>query len=231
MDEIEALEILKKELPSKLETEEERQNKAFWSKVRIIVISIICGLLLLLVIFYLAIHPIDRLKLYFALNDNFAISTTVSSSTTFSSENKILLYEKTQIDGNIMYDGNKYYEIDGERIYEYNRYGDMWSKSPYYQNVDDTDISIFEDLLNKDNYERSFLPWAAMKYKKPFMDNLEDVNMRMYINRFVITGIIKENNGLYTQYFYVTIEIKEFGLIDLELPKEGKIQKNTTSGY
>ena len=44
-------------------------------------------------------------------------------------------------------------------------------------------------------------------------------------------NIIKENNGLYTQYFYVTIEIKEFGLIDLELPKEGKIQKNTTSGY
>lgn len=213
MDELEALEIHRSENLALTKDEREQKKRAFLSDIRIYLIGAACGLLLLS-IFYFILHPIDRLKLCFALNDNYAITTTVKDGF------KKIGHIEVLVDGNILYSGGKYYEINEDQSYVYRQNNGKWYRHPYYQNDDSVDVSWVEDLLDKDNYERSFFPWAPMKYTEHFDDDLENVRMQMLLGRFIISGEILRSNGIYYKSFPTTIEIDNFGLVNLELPEE-----------
>ncbi len=214
MDELEALEILKRKNLTVTESAEEKKKRAFLSDIRIYLISAACGFLLL-TIFYTALHPVDRLKLCFALSDNYAITTKVQKN-----YSQIVGYDEVLVDGNILYSDGNYYEISEDQSYVYKQIKGMWYRYPYYQNDDSIDVSRIEDLLDKNNYERPILPWAPVTYTKPFSDDMKYVNMKMHMGRFIISGEIVKANGPFHEFFPTTIEIHNFGLVNLELPEE-----------
>ena len=210
MDELEAMRILKKEVG--LSEDNDRHAKKLYipREVRIFIIAAVSGFLLLTALYYVIVHPVDRLAIKLMLNDNSRITTTVVGSGTRST-NHIL------VDGNLMQDNKIYYEIGETQSYKYTQGNDGRWYRQIYRPKDDGSF-IVAQLFNKDNYVQELWPWAAMKYKGNFMD-LDDVRISVTASGCTITGKTKVSNGFFSDTVYVTVKLHQFGWINIDLPK------------
>ena len=220
MDELVALKILRGEDITPQPPQEEKPTIRMSREMKILIFSIIGGALLLLLIMYFIIHPVYRLALKLAMNDNYIITTKVKED-----GGHLYSLREVKVDGNKMYAVGNYYEIGENESYVYEQYGDTWYRYIYNPNNGDIDNIPTEDLLNPDNYTRSFFPWAPMEYHGELM-GLDNPRVQVLFGKILITGQISGRNawGMLT-YYNVTIEIGSFGLADVELPEEYKVPK------
>lgn len=212
MDELDALKLLKGEKPTAAEESGESKSQPQKSDIYTYLKAAVIGFLLLTALYYIILHPVDRLAIKFALNDSYVINTEAKTWVSFVPGSTI------EVDGNIIRQGDTYYEIGEETSYVYRKGTDeKWYRNIYYPEQDDSLIFIAEDLIDRSNYTRGFFPWSPMEYNKPF-EELENVTVQVTAGKCIISGTTDKFNGLYNETVYVTIEIK-FGFVNLELPE------------
>ena len=167
------------------------------------------GLILMILLYNLLVHPIDRLLIKMAVLDNYTISVKAGG---FSPE-------IIQVDGNVMYADGKYYEIVGDERYIYEEYNGRWTKQLDYSYTgdEDADVGGLGELLKKENYKRSFFPWVPLKYIGPDT-GIQDVKMRISGGKCHITGYVVENY-YNMRVYYVYIDIEDFGTTKVTLPE------------
>ena len=201
MDELNAFNTVFDEMFPKSNKNEKKRRPPVsenWKYVR----WTIYGLLLLLFILYLAIHPIDRLCLRFALFDNCEIRSGINT---------------VKVDGNIMFSDGVYYEIGENASYEYRKRDGQWYRYRYYPSNGSSDDMEF--ILDSDNIERPFLPFMHMDINKKDAYGLTDTKIQVLLGVCKITG--KDQVWNYwtgeTEEKEVSITITKFGLVRLEL--------------
>lgn len=203
-----ALNVIREE---KSEANETSMPKRVYDKKADILISVkaaVAGFVLLLLIYTFVINPMDKLLLKMAITDNYSI--TVSTNGRES---------KTLVDGNVVYTDGRYYEIVGEERYIYTKNAlGKWTKKKdkLYMGNGNRDPGNLGELLDKENYKRSILFWKPLEYKKETNAmGFENITMRYFSGRGVIVGEYPSG------YFVlpITIEIRDFGTIDLTLPE------------
>ena len=212
MDELEALNMIISDGAIVSNNKSNKKRRPPRSEIWNYIEWAIGGLLLLLLIIYLAIHPIDRLCLQFALFDNYQIQMSADGPGVGGGGT-------VKVDGNIMFSDGKYYEI-GEKIsYEYRERDGQWYRYRYYPSSKYEDD--FEFILNSSNIERHFLPFVHMDINKKDAFGLTDTKIQVLLDKCKITGkdqVWDYWNGKVIDAD-VTIVIHSFGLIKLELPE------------
>ncbi len=212
MEVSDALNILRGNKPEERPSEPPEEPKKVYDRYADIMTSVkgaILGLVLIILLYNLLVHPIDRLLIKMAVLDNYTISVKAGG---FSSE-------IIQVDGNVMYADGKYYEIVGDERYVYEEYNGRWTKQldTSYTGEDAEDVVGFGELLNKENYKRTFFPWGSMKYTGPDT-GIQDVKMRISGVKCHITGYVVENY-YNMRVYYVYIDIEDFGTTKVTLPE------------
>ncbi|MBR3876176.1 MAG: hypothetical protein IKJ25_05325 [Clostridia bacterium] len=212
MDELDAFNIIIGEGVATSKNNDEKKIRISTSENWKYVKWAIYGFLLLLLILYFAIHPIDRLFLQFALFDNYEIGLVATSQTSTTGGT-------VKVDGNIMFLDGKYYEIGEEKSYEYREYDGQWYRYRYYPN--DRYTEDVEYILNSSNIERHFLPFIHMDINKKEAFGLTDPKIQVLLSGCEITGKDKIWDYWYGKSTEVEIRltINKFGLIRLELPE------------
>ena len=107
MDELEALRILRGEKSPETEMAEEIREKKKCGPLPagVLLIFIILGFLLQFVVaFYANTHPLDRILFKMALMKNYTVTMTVGTKSV-----------AMQVDGNVMYYNDRYYETVEEK--------------------------------------------------------------------------------------------------------------------
>jgi hypothetical protein len=202
------LNILREE---KIKTEEPHRHKKVYDKKADMLISVkaaVAGFILLLLIYTFVINPMDKLLLKMAITDNYSITISTNGKES-----------KTLVDGNVIYTGGRYYEIVGDERYIYVKNGlGKWvkKKDALYTGDGNSDPGNLGELLDKKNYKRSILFWKPLEYKKDTNAmELENITMRYFSGRGEIVGEYKTDFWIYP----VTIEIKDFGMVEINLPE------------
>lgn len=212
MEVSDALNILRGNKPEERPSEPPEEPKKVYDRYADIMTSVkgaILGLVLIILLYNLLVHPIDRLLIKMAVLDNYTISVKAGG---FSPE-------IIQVDGNVMYADGKYYEIVGDERYVYEEYNGRWTKQldTSYTGEDAEDVVGLGELLNKENYKRTFFPWGSMKYTGPDT-GIQDVKMRISGGKCHITGYVVENY-YNMRVYYVYIDIEDFGTTKVTLPE------------
>lgn len=167
----------------------------------------IIGLVLMILLYNLLVHPIDRMLIKMAVMQNYTVSVKVGGASP----------QLVQVDGNVMYADGKYYETVGDKRYIYYQANGRWLKKldTSYTGESNDDVAGLGNLLKKENYKRALLPWASMKYIGP-STGMYDVEMKVSGGNCYITGMVSKNG---IQFSFVYIDIKKFGTTKVTLPE------------
>ena len=215
MDELNAMREMQQEAYEKsLETDrlayeiEERKKRQLTELIKISVIAIGC-ILLIIFIFNLIVHPLDRMKLKMATYNNYSVKISIPQAG---------VSQTIEVDGNIIYTNGTYYEVVGNDVYVFkkNNFGN-WKKEIVYENVDPLSETWLTSLLDKENYTRNVFT-GRLDYKGVYcFDEIEVHNLRTKVMLGVLsaTGNISQGFGNY----YLKIEIDNFGLVKLTPPE------------
>lgn len=212
MDELEAMKILRNEMPKSEEETVANDRKLRQIEELISFIgAILFGLFIIILLYSIIVHPIDKILIKMALIDNYVITTTVAGNT-----------QKVYVDGNIIRVNDTYYEVAKDAVYVYrkNAAGE-WTKKVDSLSNSDADTSWVKDVLDKKNYKRNLLPWKPMEYTgSEDILGMDNVTTQVILGKCAIEGEI-ERRGVFggRQIFFVTIQIHKFGLVHLKLPK------------
>lgn len=215
MDESEALKILRQErvtddgqTSGEKKCTKEEMNK---SERELSISAALLGLFILVFLYNVLVHPIDKINLKMALTDSYAITTVVQGRTT-----------TVLVDDNVIYANDKYYETVDNKIYVYekNLYGN-WEKRSVNSYGLDAETSWITELLDRENYKRNILFWKPMEYTgSTRILGMENVRTRVLFGKCTISGTV-EGKGIFgtTVEYYTTIEIDRFGLVKLKTPE------------
>jgi hypothetical protein len=212
MDELEAMKILRNEMPkSEEETVADDRKLRQIEELISFIGAILFGLFIIILLYSIIVHPIDKILIKMALIDNYVITTTVAGNT-----------QKVYVDGNIIRVNDTYYEVAKDAVYVYrkNAAGE-WTKKVDSLSNSDADTSWVKDVLDKKNYKRNILPWKPMEYTgSEDILGMDNVTTQVILGKCAIEGEI-ERRGVFggRQIFFVTIQIHKFGLVHLKLPK------------
>lgn len=212
MDELEAMKILRNEIPkSEEETVANDRNRRQLEELKTIIGVALLGLFIIILLYSIIVHPIDKILIKMALVDNYVITTTVAGST-----------QTVYVDGNVIRVNDTYYEVAKDAVYVYrkNAAGE-WTKKLESLSNSDADTSWVKDVLDKKNYKRNILPWKPMEYTgSEDILGLDNVRTRVILGKCAIEGKI-EGRGIFgeRQIYLATIQIHKFGLVHLKLPK------------
>lgn len=214
MNELESMLEIQNERPLSDEeealVEKKRQRKA---KIKKIAFIILCCFIPLWFILNILIHPLDIIKLRMMLGQNFEIS--------MSSPESGVSYD-IQIDGNVIYMNNKYYEIVDNNVYVYESRttsGGDGSWTRWYKRLDNSIIADGDlewlELFNKNNYTPKF-GWKRFEMKEglEFID-LHHITAKASLGGCRIIGLSTESRFP----IHISIVIRKFGLINLKLPE------------
>lgn len=208
MDELDALKLLRgdtKTVSEEAGEPKEERRREVW----IYVLAAVAGFILLTGLYYMIMHPIDRARLKLAIYDSYTITTTANGRS-----------QTIEVDGEAMFFGGQYYEIDGEDVYGFRQDEDgVWHRQKEYYPPDSTDNAWLVEVMTPQNYEREFFPWKPMEFKGSILE-LENVRTQVLMGKCIISGERRVFNGLFDSIYYVTIEIGAFGLTRVELPEK-----------
>lgn len=214
MDELEALRILRGEKSPETEMAEEISEKKKRGPLPagVLLIFIILGFLLQFVVaFYANTHPLDRILLKMALMKNYTVTMTVGTKSV-----------AMQVDGNVMYYNDRYYETVGEDIYEYYVYENgKWARRKLSSNAvtGGVDSSLIETILDKENYQMKLFNIGEFKLQDNLHPNdIHDISTTVAFGQLNCSGkiFIQQYFGMITETVY--IRISDFGKNKLELP-------------
>ena len=211
MDELDALKILRGEKPTVAEPTTPYRRPE--SDLKVYLVGAAVGFLLFTIIYFI-IHPIDRFAIKLAMYDNYSITTTIKDGS------RLVMLNQMKADGKDVYYNGAYYELGEDQIYKYIKEQDgEWHRYIYYPSNGEFSTIETAQLLNKENYTRSFFPWAPMEYDGKLMD-LTNPRVQVTLSGIIISGEVKVQNYWYTENYYATIEINGFGISEVELPEE-----------
>lgn len=190
---------------------------------------VVLGVFLLCLLFFILVHPADRLKLcIFLSGGNFTIDVSAQFSYYDGSYgvNRNQTISKIKVDGNLICvtggsNRETYYEVDGETIYVYkqNENGE-WTRTTATGQIpivgtssgNDATLSVFMD---RKNYERGELFRYRIK---------DGVNIGVYdeahIQQWGTKYEIKASQKIYQGDVLVTMSFGRFGITKLTLPWE-----------
>lgn len=215
MDELNAMREMQQEAYEKsLETDrlayeiEERKKRQLSELIKISVIAICC-ILLIVFIYNLIVHPLDRIKLKMATYNNYSVTISIPGAG---------VKQTIEVDGNIIYTNGTYYEVVGNDVYVFkkNIFGN-WKKEIVSEDVDPSSETWLTSLLDKENYTHNVFT-GRLDYKGDFcFDEIEVHNLRTKVmfGMLSATGSISKGFGHYN----LKIEIDNFGLIKLTPPE------------
>ena len=183
----------------------------------------ICALAILLVlsVCYIAMHPLNKIKLRYAISDNFTMKVSVRHASTIqayygSDTEKIVDGDLMQVNySNHTSDRTtRYYKYENDGIYEYytNEHG-YWRQQLVEADASRIlDYVIDEELLDPDNYKRvkgKLFEWELKEevYKDLDGYTLSNIRLKRSGGYISIVGEEKLNAGEYV----VTISFKKFG--------------------
>lgn len=215
MDELEALRILRGEKSPETEMAEEISEKKKRGPLPagVLLIFIILGFLLQFVVaFYANTHPLDRILLKMALTENYTVTMTVGTKSV-----------AMQVDGNVMYYNDRYYETVGEDIYEYYVYANgKWARRKLSSNstTGGVDSSLIETILDKENYQMKLFNIGEFKLQENLHPNdIHHITTAVYFGQLYCSGrAYVQYNYVQQQEIIVEIKIGDFGKNKLELP-------------
>ena len=196
------------------------KTQMFWRSASKIVPICLLAILVVLVVIYIFLHPLDKIKLrYFFSRDctievmsNGTLYNTYFDGASFSNMSEV------RIDGNWIEANDKYYNLDGGEVYCY--YIDAsgkWQSEPY--EIGTGSLMDANILLNKDNYVRDKKNPFVWKLKQELDQEILDMD-NICIKRFhgaiAIVGETKRNT--YNAEIYLCF--RKFGTTKIELPWE-----------
>lgn len=194
------------------------KKQLFFNSLRKIAPICILAILIVLVVVYIFLHPIDKIKLrYFFTKDCTieAVSDIQSTNGNYVGMNRIK--RKVLIDGDWIKSDNYYYNlVDGEWYCYYKDAFGKWQKRKYEIDISS---SMGAKLLDKDNYVRDKknpFVWILKEeaYEKTF--TMGNVRIERAYGCIAIVGE-EYYNGLYVE---TAICFKGFGTTHIELPWE-----------
>ena len=159
---------------------------SFRKKVPICILAVLLALL----ICYIAIHPLNKIKLRYALADNFTMKISVRPASPLehsflSSDTEVI------VDGDLMQvnrtyaldESTYYYKLESDGIYQYytNEHGNWRHELIHSDTSRILDIIIGAELLDRDNYKRV--------EGKLFTWELKE-NTDKPIDRYIVSGIM-----------------------------------------
>ncbi len=196
------------------------KTRSFFGTVCKIVPICILAILIILVVTYIFLHPVDKIKLrYFFSRDCTIEVISNTTSRNYNGPHAVVFSQSRSeilIDGDWMEADGEYYNwIDGE-VYRYYKYGsDKWQKELY-----EIDKSLSSDdymLLDKNNYVRD--------KKNPFVWKLkEDIDKEILgmsnIRIKRVDGAIAIVGETVRNAYEVEISLcfRKFGTTKIELP-------------
>lgn len=215
MDELNAMREMQQEAYEKsLETDRlayeiEERKKRQWSELIKISVIAICCILLIVFVYNLIVHPLDRIKLKMATYNNYSVTISIPGAG---------VKQTIEVDGNIIYTNGTYYEVVGNDFYVFkkNIFGN-WKKEIVSEDVDPSNETWLTSLLGKENYTRNVFT-GRLDYKGVYcFDEIEVHNLRTKVRLGMLsaTGSISQGFGHYN----LKIEIDNFGLIKLTPPE------------
>ena len=166
------------------------KTQNFLNLLRKIVPICALAILLILSICYIAIHPLDKIKMRYALADNFTMKISVRPASPLehsflSSDTEVI------VDGDLMQvkrtyaldENTYYYKLESDGIYQYytNEHGNWRHELIYPDTSRILDIIIGAELLDSDNYKRV--------EGKLFTWELKE-NADKPIDRYIVSGIM-----------------------------------------
>ena len=178
-------------------------NNPLWFKI----VSIVLLVALILTAIYTLLHPLDKIKLKFFL---FRSCTIELVATSWGQAE----YKELRIDGNLLQFGSKYYEIDGNRVYEYVKTGkNTWTR--ILSDEEWTKGDIGEKLLDKKNYkhkEEALFVWRLKNSVAETIDELSSITIERDAGKIAIVG--------YRYGVRVALRFTLFGITHIDPPWE-----------
>ena len=178
-------------------------NNPLWFKI----VSIVLLVALILTAIYTLLHPLDKIKLKFFL---FRSCTIELVATNWGQSE----YKKLRIDGNLLQFGSSYYEIDGNRVYEYVKTGkNTWTR--ILSDEEWTKGDIGEKLLDKKNYkhkEEALFVWRLKNSVAETIDELSSITLERDAGKIAIVG--------YRYTTRIAIRFTRFGTTKIDPPWE-----------
>ena len=173
------------------------------------ILSLLLIAALVLTVVYVFLHPINKVKVKFFLFRNCTIQVVAKGLGEYETK-------KIRIDGNlIQVGGARYYEVDGDTIYEYVRTGEKtWLRIP----ADDEwteDLESGEKLLDKSNYKKvkgKLFTWRLKNSVAETVHGLSSINLKRDGGKIAIVG--------YSFGAQVTLRFTLFGRTHIDPPWE-----------
>ena len=202
------------------------KTQNFLNLLRKIVPICALAIFLILSICYIAIHPLDKIKLRYALADNFTMKISVRPASPLehsflSSDTEVI------VDGDLMQvnrtyaldESTYYYKLESDGIHQYytNEHGNWRHELIHPDTSRILDIIIGAELLDRDNYKRV--------EGKLFVWELKE-NADIYIDRYIVSNIritraegyisIVGETSLNGGECDITVSFKKFGSSDVK---------------
>lgn len=164
---------------------------------------------LVLTVVYAFLHPINKLKVKFFLFRNCTIQVVAQGIGGYETK-------KIRIDGNLIQVGDaRYYEVDGDTVYEYVRTGkNTWIRIP----TDDyqaEDLELGNQLMDRKSYKRvkgKLFTWRLKNSVAETVDGLSSINLKRDAGKIAIVG--------YSGGAQVTMRFTRFGRTHIDPPWE-----------
>ena len=197
-----------------------RRNKTVFEKsiplpFKILSCVLIAAILIFLAYFFL-VHPVSKLTWRLEMARNCRMSITLKKD---SFENTVTM----DIDDNYFCLlsvgwGNRYFEIRGDELYEYNKYGTNAGEFTLaVESISEDGVKGAEALFEKDNYERVDGKWFTWKIKDGInTGDFRNVRITQRFGHFIIEGKVRMDKTVYD----VEIVISRIGTAKVAVPWE-----------
>ena len=187
---------------------------------------------LALSVLYSLIHPLNKIKLKYALTHNYTI--TVSIRPIGPITNAFVVSDKEIfVDGNWMqvgktdylfYNNVKYYEFrDGVTYRYYKDMYDEWQKEIYeFNSIKDIDDILDADLLDRNNYKRAkgkLFVWELKDGVERTISNHSATNIQ--VRRFEGDVAIVGETYVSGQKCEIAVRFSHFGFTKIKFPWDG----------
>ena len=173
------------------------------------ILSILLIAVLVLTVVYAFLHPTNKVKVKFFLFRNCTIQVVAQGMGGYETQ-------KIRIDGNLIQVGDaRYYEIDGDTVYEYVKTGkNTWIRIP----TDDyqaEDLELGNQLMDRKSYKRvkgKLFTWRLKNSVAETVDGLSSINLKRDAGKIAIVG--------YSGGAQVTMCFTRFGRTHIDPPWE-----------
>lgn len=190
-----------------LPIDEDIRNKKIPLWIRIILYVLLASIVL--GIFYMLLHPVNKVKLKFFLTRNCTIEIVASYG--FETTRRYVY-----IDGNVIKIGSECYEIDDGKLYTYikNSKGE-WERILSKENelIENSDIGV--QLLKRSNYKRAkghLFAWSLKKDVDSDIEELSRITFQRDDGKLAIVG--------YSGVVRVSMRFIKFGKTEITPPWE-----------